>query len=229
MIQQRKKSNSSKINLIISAVFHTVLILGVFYLAAKEGILGKKMQQLAVTMVKEKKPEPPKEKPPEPKAEQPKPEEAPKTAVVPPPVQQASVAPPPAGDTGPAVAPAAAVISGIDFSDGAKAVVEMASDPKSMYKALVEHTLRTRWNKPEDIADDNYVAEVELEMDRSGKIASTRWIRGSGDTRWDNSVKTVLAETKTVGKAPPKGFPEKFTVRFDVESLRTEPIQLSSR
>jgi len=68
-----------------------------------------------------------------------------------------------------------------------------------------------------------------LAVDRSGNVAESRWVRGSGDARWDNSVKAVLAETKAVGKAPPKGFPEKFTVRFDVESLRTEPIQLSSR
>lgn len=41
MIPQRKKSNSSKINLIISAVFHSVLIGLIFYFAAKEGLLGK--------------------------------------------------------------------------------------------------------------------------------------------------------------------------------------------
>ena len=60
MIQQRKKRNSSKIALAISITAHVVLFLGVFYFAAREGILGKKLKQLAVIMVKEKPPEPPK-------------------------------------------------------------------------------------------------------------------------------------------------------------------------
>src|SRR5690242_19852332 len=106
MIQQRKKRNSSKINLIISVVFHSLLVLAIFYFAAKEGLLGKKLKELAVTMVKEKKPEPPKEKPPEPKVEQPKPEEA--KAAVPQPKPETAAAPPPAAsDAAPSVAPAA--------------------------------------------------------------------------------------------------------------------------
>ena len=65
---ERKKRNSSKVNLIVSVVFHTLAIGAVFFFAAREGMLGKKLKQLTVTMVpKEKKPEPPKEKPPEPK------------------------------------------------------------------------------------------------------------------------------------------------------------------
>ena len=54
-----------------------------------------------------------------------------------------------------------------DFSDGAKEV-QTISDPNAIYKALVEHTLRSRWNRPEDIADDTYVAEVELSVDSKG-------------------------------------------------------------
>src|ERR1041385_8458690 len=127
MIQERKKRNSSKVNLIISAVFHSVLVLCIFYFAAKEGLLGKKLKELAVTMVKEKKPEPPKEKPEEPKVEQPKPEEA--KVNVPQPKVQATAAPPPAAsDAAPAVAPAAAVLPSFDFSDGAKEV-QSISDP----------------------------------------------------------------------------------------------------
>ena len=36
----RKKRNSSKVNLTISAVFHGLLILAVFIFAAREGILA---------------------------------------------------------------------------------------------------------------------------------------------------------------------------------------------
>ena len=107
MIQQRKKTNSSKINLIISAVFHSVLIACIFYFAAKEGLLGKKLKELTVTMEKVKKPELPKPKPDEPKVEQPK-----QVAKAPLPEAKALpvTAPPPAANGEPAVAPAATVL-----------------------------------------------------------------------------------------------------------------------
>jgi TonB family protein len=228
MIQERRKRNSSKINLIISAVFHSVLIVAVVFFAAREGMLGKKLKELTVVMVpKEKKPEPPKEKPEEPKVEQAKVEETPKLSVPQPKAETVS-APPTANDAPPAVAPAAVALPSFQFSDGAHEV-ESISDPNGIYKALVEHTLRSRWNRPEDLADDNFVAEVEVTINPSGKVKDFRWLTGSGDTRWDNSVKAVLAQTKVISRAPPKGFPEKFTVRFDVESMRTETVQLSSR
>ena len=50
MIQQRKKTNSSKVNLTISFIFHGILIMVVFFFAAREGMLGKKLKQLSVTM-----------------------------------------------------------------------------------------------------------------------------------------------------------------------------------
>ena len=230
MIQQRKKTNSSKVNLTISFVFHGILIMAVFFFAAREGMLGKKLKQLSVTMTKEKKPEPPKEKPREAKVEPPKTEPIPAKMNIPPPRVEAAAAPPPAANlVAPAAAPSAVSLPAFDFSDGAKEV-QTISDPNAIYKALVEHTLRSRWNRPEDIADDAYVAEVELSIDAKGRVADSRWLKGSGDKRWDDSVKAVVAQTKTISRTPPKGFPEKFLVRFDVETSRTEPvIQLSSK
>src|SRR6516164_1117070 len=101
----RKKRNSSKINLVLSVLFHGALVLVLFFFAAKQGILGKKLKEITVTMApKEKKPEPPKEKPPEPKVEQPKPVEPPKiAATAPPPRVETAAAPPPAAEA-PAVA-----------------------------------------------------------------------------------------------------------------------------
>ena len=212
MIQKRKKRNSSKVNLTISFIFHGLLILVVFFFAAREGLVGKKLKQLAVTMVpKEKKPEPAKEKPADPKPETAKADQAPKMAVAQPKVDTAAAAPP------------------MDFSDGAKEV-QTISDPNGLYKALIEHTLRSRWNRPEDIADEAYVAEVELNVDAKGRVTDYHWLKGSGDKRWDDSVKAVVAQTKTISRPPPKGFPQQFPVRFDVETSRTEPvIQLSSK
>ena len=48
---QRKKPNSSKINLIVSAIFHSALVFVIIFFAAREGILGKKLKQITVTMV----------------------------------------------------------------------------------------------------------------------------------------------------------------------------------
>ena len=221
MIQQRKKRNSSKINLIISLVFHGALVVVVFWLAATNGMLGKKLKQITVTMVKkEKPPEPPKEKPPEQKIEQPKLAETPKINVPQPKVETAS-APPPAATT-PAAAPAAVSLPSFQFSDGAKEV-QTISDPNGLYKAFVEYTLRSHWNRPDDPADDKNVAEVELTLDKSGEILDTSWVKGSGDSRWDGSVRDAVAAVKTIGKAPPKNFPQKVLVRFDVQV--TEPIE----
>lgn len=230
MIQQRKKRNSSKVNLTISFIFHGLLIMVVFFFAAREGLVGKKLKQLAVTMVpKERKPEPPKEKAPEPKAERARTDQAPRIAVPQPRVETAAAPPPPAINAAPSVAPPEASLSAFEFNDGAKAVATI-SDPNGIYKALIEHTLRSRWNRPEDIADDTYVAEVELSVDAKGRVTDYRWLKGSGDKRWDDSVKAVVAQTKTISRPPPKGFPQQFPVRFDVETSRTEPvIELSSQ
>jgi TonB family protein len=226
MIQERKKRNSSKINLTISLVFHSILIACVFYFAAKEGLLGKKLKQLTVTMEKVKKPEPPKEKPEQPKPEQPKPEQA--KVDVPQPKVETATPPPAASGNAPGVAPAAVALPSFGFSDGA-IDVQGISDPNGIYRSLVEHTLFSYWNRPEDMKDDDFVAEVELTIDKSGYIESTRWVRGSGNARWDQSVKDAIAQLKTIGREPPKGFPHQFVVRFDVQSTKEEPLQFSSR
>src|SRR6266850_2373298 len=114
---QRKKPNSSKINLIVSAIFHSALVFVIIFFAAREGILGKKLKQITVTMVpKEKKPEPPKEKPPEPKIEPAKVVEAPRPVAAPPPKVATVAAPPPA--EAPAVAPAPVTLPAFEFHDG---------------------------------------------------------------------------------------------------------------
>jgi hypothetical protein len=46
--QPRKKKNSSKVNLLISFVFHALLVLVLLYFAAREGLLGKKLEKISV-------------------------------------------------------------------------------------------------------------------------------------------------------------------------------------
>jgi TonB family protein len=221
-MNQRRKRNSSKANLIISFVFHSLLVLAVFYFAARQGVMGDKMKTLVATLEQQKPKEPPKPPKEEPKAEPPKQVEQAKTLAPPPPAIQAKTE-----EAAPAVeAPPAAAPPTLDasfFSDGAKAVVEV-SDPKLIYKGTVERALRANWDRPEDEKDDEFVAEVELAIDEKGRVTSSRWIKGSGNSRWDKSVKAAVAATKTVGTVPPAGFPPKFTARFDVEMTRTEEV-----
>ena len=87
-----------------------------------------------------------------------------------------------------------------------------------LYKGFVEYSLRSHWKRPDGIADDNFVAEVELTIDADGRILNYALVKKSGNTAWDESVKKAIAQTETVGRMPPKGFPEKILVRFDVQA-----------
>jgi outer membrane biosynthesis protein TonB len=221
-MSQRRKRNSSKASLVISFLFHSLVVLGVFYFAARQGVMGDKMKSLVATLEQQKpkeQPKPPKE---EPKVEPPKQIDQPKLAATPPPaaqVQTAAAAPP--AEAPPAAAPP--TLDASFFADGAKAVNEV-SDPKLIYKSTIERALRSNWERPEDVNDDEFVAEVELSISPDGNVTASRWVKGSGNGRWDKSVKSAVASTRSVGSAPPAGFPAKFMARFDVEMTRTEDV-----
>lgn len=220
-MSQRRKRTSSKTNLIISFLFHSLVVLAVFYFAARQGVMGDKMKSLVATLEQQKPKEQPKPKE-EPKVEQPKQIDQPKTvAATPPPAAQAQTAAAPPVEAPPSAAPP--TIDTSFFADGAKAVVEV-SDPKLVYKGAIERALRSNWDRPEDVKDDEFVAEVELSLTPEGTVSGSRWVRGSGNSRWDKSVKAAVAATKVIGSAPPAGFPAKFMARFDVEMTRTEEV-----
>jgi outer membrane biosynthesis protein TonB len=213
----RKKRNSSKVNLLISFICHALIVLAGFYFAARQGLLGKQIQKISVEMIKEKPPAKPKE-PEKPKVEPPKIEQ-PKIVATPqaePPKEAAS-----AVATPPTVAPPAAELPSFAF-EGGKAV-ETSSDPVQLYKGYLEYALRSKWQRPDNVADDSYVAEVEVTVDRKGQISDPILEKGSGDTRWDNSVKEVFKIVKGLDRPPPTNFPPHIVVRFDVQK-ETEPI-----
>lgn len=214
--QPRKKKNSSKVNLTISAVFHVLLIGALIYFAARQGFLGKKLKEITVYKVeKEKPPEPPPQKKVEPPKEVPKAVEVPKVAATP------SAAPPPSA-AAPVVAPAANDVADFNFNDGAKAV-NSENDPVQLYKGYIEYTLRSKWNRPENMADDNYSVEVAVGVDKQGNLSTPRWLRGSGDDRWDQSVRDALKQVDRIDRRPPTNFPSQVTIRFDVQE-ETEPV-----
>jgi hypothetical protein len=214
--QPKKKKNSSKVNLIISGVFHGLLVVLLFYFAARQGLIGKKLQKIAVQMVKEKKPEPPKPKPEPPKVEPPK-VEPPKVEV--PKVEAPKAAPPVAAP--PVVAPAAAELPAFDFAGGKTVVSE--NDPVQLYKGYMEYLLRSKWDRPENMDDDNYVAEVRVKVDQQGNLSVLKWLKGSGNSQWDQTVKNVFKIVTNIDRRPPTNFPPEVTIRFDVQE-ETLPV-----
>jgi TonB family protein len=92
-----------------------------------------------------------------------------------------------------------------------------------LYKGYLEYALRSKWQRPNNLADDSYVAEVEVTVDRQGQISDPILEKGSGDMRWDDSVKQVFKMVKSLDRPPPTNFPPHIVVRFDVQE-ETEPI-----
>jgi hypothetical protein len=215
--QPKPKKNSSKINLTISFIFHALLIGVMIYFAAREGYLGKKLQKISVQMVKTPPPPKPKEppKPVTPKVEPPKVVEAPKME----PPKTASAPPPPAA--APVVAPPPAELPSFEFGGGK--AVNSESDPVQLYKGYIEYVLRDRWNRPDNMNDDTYVAEVQVRVDRQGNLSDTVWQKGSGNQIWDDSVREVFKQVSAIDRPPPTNFPSVVTIRFDTEE-QTEPV-----
>jgi outer membrane biosynthesis protein TonB len=221
-VHTRKKKNSTRVNLIYSIIFHALVIGVAAYISARSGLFGERVQEIFMaSLEKAKKPE---EKPPPPKIVEPpknveKPQLQPLAA---PPVQTAAAPPPPAA--GPAaVAPPPADISDALYDPNASKVESSTNAAVDYYKNWVEYTLRSNWERPDDITDDSYVAEIQVSLDPDGRITGTDWVKGSGDARWDASVRAAVASTKTIDRPPPKGFPPRFLVRFDVVAA-TEPV-----
>jgi hypothetical protein len=221
---QPRKKNSAKTNVTISVVIHLILFALGAYWAAHEGVLGKKLQELSVGLIpKEKKPQEEAKKT-EPKAEGPKKVEQPKTleqakAAAPPPPK--FVAPAGGGDV-PAPPPAVTLGDGA-FAIDAGSLAGNGGDLIGHYKQQVESMLRALWDRPNDVDDRSFLAEVEMHIDAQGKILGYDWKKGTGNQRWDDSVKKVLASSKGMSRPPPKGFPDKFIVRFDTEPA-SEPL-----
>jgi len=216
--QARKKRNSSKVNFFISFAFHATIALVVLYFAARQGWLGKQAQNLSVELVKKEKPKEKPKEPEKPKEEPPKVVEPPKLVDTPKPVETAKAPPSVAPPT---VAPPAAELPSFEF-EGGKAVVS-SSDPVEIYKNAVEYAFRSKWNRPENMADDSYVAEVEVSVGRDGQIGDPAWQKGSGNSRWDDSVHAAIAAVTNMATPPPTNFPPRITIRFDVQD-ETEPV-----
>jgi hypothetical protein len=209
------------VGLLLSAAFHLVAVGVLVWLAAREGLLGIPLKKITVNLVREPAPvePPPTEKskpvpaemsspsfsePIAPRVSSPSPAPPPVASPIAPPEQPVGIAAPP-----PVVMPSFA------FEEGGK-TVQTGADPAARYRRFVEFSLRSRWNRPIDTPDHDYVAEIEIEVSPNGRINDPRWIRKSGDARWDASAWEAVAQTHNLDRSPPPGFPSRVTLRFDV-------------
>ena len=213
--QPPEDKNSSKVNLLISFIFHAGLVLVVFYFAARQGFLGNQMQKITVQLIKQKPSEPPKPKPKP--VEVPRPE-PPKFATAP---VQAPKAQAPVTVAPPTVAPPATELPSFDF-DGGKSVIS-SSGPVTLYKGAMEMAFRSRWNRPENMNDENYAVEVQVSVQPDGEISDVQWQKASGNSVWDSTVRQAIASVKSMDNPPPTNFPPQVTIRFDTEE-QTEPL-----
>jgi TonB family protein len=217
--EQRKKRNSAKVNLIFSVTFHGLIGLAVFYFAAREGILGHSLQTMTV-MLEEKKPEikqPPKPKEELPKPELPKPVE-PVKLVEPPKMTAVVQAPPPPVDvTGPVdIAPPPAEEAPFVFDEESHKVIS-STNMVQIYQSLLQDALQFNWDRPRDMDAQTNQAEVELAVGKNGELTGPVITKSSGQTKWDQSVLTAVANTKKVSRPPPTNFPSRVKVQFYVE------------
>jgi len=216
--EKRKPRNSNKVNLVLSLTFHTLIVIAVFYFAAREGLLGNKLHTIAINMEQqEKKPEPkPQVKPREPEpAKEPeaKPVEEHKIETA----KNTPAPPPPSApvNTEPDVAPPPSEAPVFYFGGGAHVD---SGTPVQVYKGLLQHALEFNWDRPRDMDEQTNAAEVEIAVSKSGEITSPVLKKTSGQKKWDESVLAAIASTRNMKSPPPSNFPPRVVVRFYVEA-----------
>ena len=211
-------SGPSKKGVALSVLFHVLIALVLFFVAAREGAMGEKFKKIAVVIVpkkkevekpkEEKKPELPKVE--EAKKETPKPKTAPIQEAMAKPVEHAK-APPVLIDQ---AAPAAVIAS--DFAFGGSSTVATTTDPVEAYQGLVQYELETCWSYPKDLKQMGLITEVEVTVDSKGGVTFKGWKQKSQNKEWDDSVEKVFQKPRTLRRQPPTGFPSLVVVRFDM-------------
>lgn len=225
-LPQRHKSRQSRASLLISIVFHVVVVGLVAYLAARQGMLGKVAKDMVAVQVEEKKPTPQKPKDePKPLPEKVNPDQKPNPVVqTPVPITTPAPAPQPGDAPPPVDAPAAAdapemYIPNANAGGGGEVLT-----PEESYRRTIQSVFLSVWDKPVGIDDSSFSADVEMTLDRRGRIEAARFVRGSGDSKWDDSVRAALNKIKDIGAPPPDKFPPSFSVRFDAVA-ESVPVQ----
>jgi TonB family protein len=66
--------------------------------------------------------------------------------------------------------------------------------------------------------------DVVVNVDRAGNLSETKWLKGSGNANWDQTVKDVFKTVSNIGRPPPTNFPANVVIRFDVQEEEMEPV-----
>ena len=197
------------------------LVVVLLYFAARQGLLGKQIQKISVEMVKEK---PPRETQGAGKAQgRTAQRNRPKWCRRPKGRGAQSQAPPPAAP--PTVAPPAAELPSFDF-DGGKAV-DSSSDPVQLYKGVLEYALRSKWDRPDNMDDDDYVAEVQVAVDRDGQHQRSGLAERLRQHALGRFGAQAIDAVTSMDRPPPTNFPPHVVIRFDVQQ-ETEPVSSDS-
>ena len=226
-LPQRQKHRQSRASIVVSILFHALVVGLVAYLAARQGILGTTVRDMVAVQVDEKKPEPPKPKEePKPEPEKPNPDQKPAPAVAqtPVPIATPTQALPPTDAPPPVDAPAAADAPEMFIPSANGAGGGEVLTPQEAYRRTIQSVFLSVWDKPAGMDDSSFSADVEMTLDPSGRIQQARFVRGSGDPKWDDTVKAALIKIKEIGTPPPDKFPANFSVRFDAY-VDSTPVQ----
>ena len=71
------------------------------------------------------------------------------------------------------------------------------------------------------------LVEVEVTIDKQGRLSDPDFVKGSGDDKWDQSVRNVFAIINQIDRPPPTNFPSRVTIRFDVQEETGTGIAMS--
>lgn len=98
------------------------------------------------------------------------------------------------------------------------------TNPVDLYKGYMEYELRQDWNKPDNLDDSKFVDEVQVHVDKQGRISVLKWLQDSGNQQWDNSVREVFKDVQSIDRLPPTNFPPDVTIKFDVQEETVSPL-----
>jgi len=216
---------NSKTGLIISFLFHAVILVFFVWFAAHQGLIKLPSKMVSVKLVQEPEKTPEVEKPvaaaPRTSVAFPVRTEQPRPSVSQPAAPSTPVSTKISNNANPApalAAPPPVEVPSLIFNDG---TANEASDLDgvSQYKKYIEFTLRSRWNRPANDGDETNFAEVEVTVENDGRLIDPKWKRKSGKPEWDESVWNAILQTPKMRRAPPSGFPVSLTIRFDTVAV----------
>jgi hypothetical protein len=99
-----------------------------------------------------------------------------------------------------------------------------AGSPIDVFKDTLEKIIKEKWNKPENLEDDKFVALVDITVGRDGTLSNPQYRTVSGNTAWDNTVRAAIAAVPRVTEKVPTNFPPRVTIKFDVAEETTESV-----